>query len=539
MPQDRSTGVNGVHFYQVSYPETNTSANDEHSTTPATASKTAASKDATPNAPATKNAAAKEAASKDKDATNSSAASTAADRPTTDQPPADQTTVDHAPITDHAAAEQATNKSTADNAQNNPATGDRISNAAPKADEKVNVPGAPIVVVEGAGGILIASEDKDALNEFERLLSTLVSKQFQGQREYTVFYLKHTRASTAAELLGQIFGGGTIAGGPGGNLVGDFAERAIGGFGGGLIGGLLGGENSSTAPAGMVSGAKGTGGPVDIVPDARLNALIVQASPADVDTIEQLLHVLDQTDSPEDVALITRPQPIQIYNTSVDSVADVIKQIYADRLTGSAGQQRQMSPADFISAMRGGRGRNNQAEQGEELPKMSIGVDERNNVLFVDAPDSLFNEVKKMVTDLDQPATEARETTRLVTLKATNPESMKTMLLSVFGDQAHSSTSTTTTPGSTTSRTASNNQQNGPGQGFGANGFRGGFGQQMGLMNALQGGGFPGGFGGRGFGGGGPGGGGFGGRGGGGQGGGGFGGRGGGQGGGSGNGRPN
>jgi hypothetical protein len=342
--------------------------------------------------------------------------------------------------------------------------------------------------------------------------------------------LKHTRASTAAELLGQIFGGGTISSGGGGNLVGDLAERAVGGFGGGLVGSLLGGDNNSSAPAGMVSGAKGTGGPVDIVPDTRLNALIVQASPADVDTIEQLLHVLDQSASPEEVALVTKPRLIPVYNTTASTVADVVKQIYGDRLTGSAGEQRQISPAEFFTAIRGGgRGRNNQS-QGEELPKMSIGVDERNNALVVDAPDSLFNEVKDLVTQLDQPSSEDRETTRLVTLKATNPESMKAMLLSVLGDQAHTSTSTMTTPtSSTTSRTAGNNQNGFGGQGFG--GFRpggggfnpfGGIGGPGGGFGAFGPGGFggAGGFGGRGFGGGGGQGGGFG-RGGGGQGGGG------------------
>jgi hypothetical protein len=287
----------------------------------------------------------------------------------------------------------------------------------------------------------------------------------------------------------------------------------------------------------------------------------VQASPADIDTIEQLLHVLDQSGSPEDVALITRPRLVPVYNTTADSVADVIKQVYAERLTGAAGQQRQMSPAEFFTAIRGRRGQNNQAEQTEDSPKMSIGVDERNNAIVVDAPDTLFNEVKELVTQLDQPSSADQQTTRLVTLKATSPEAMQSMLLSVLGDQAQSNTSTTTNSSSSTSRTASNNnQQNRSGQGFGGNGF--GFRQQMGLMNALQGGGGPGGFGGgfgrggfggggpgggfgRGFGGGGgPGGGGFGRGGGGGQGGGsgggGFGrGGGGGQGGGSGNGRAN
>ncbi|HZZ27379.1 MAG TPA: secretin N-terminal domain-containing protein [Pirellulales bacterium] len=407
-----------------------------------------------------------------------------------------------------------------------------------KDSDKASVPGAPIVIVVGASGVMIASEDKDALNDFEKLLSALVSKQFQGQREYTVFYLKHTHASVAAELLGQIFGGGTISGGnAGGNLVGDFASRAIGGFGGGLIGGLLGGdgEGSNPAPAGMVSGARGTGGPVDIVPDTRLNALIVQASPTDLDTIEQLLHVLDQPDSPEDVSLVTRPRMIQVYNTSADAIATNLKELYADRLNGAAGQNRQITPQDFITAMRGGRGGRNGGQNGQqdEQSKMSISVDQRNNRLLVDAPDSLYIEVEKLVKELDQPSEEDRETTRLVTLKATNPESMKTMLLSVLGDQAHTSTSSTTSSTSSTSRTANNNNP-AAGQVPGTNGFGGR--QQFGGLGGFPGGvggfGAPGGFGGfggqgqggGGFGrGGGGGGGGFGRGGGGGQGGGGFG----------------
>lgn len=413
------------------------------------------------------------------------------DKPSAKEPAIDQAVTDR-PNNKPAAGSSAAENLETSKDQNSQSTGDQAISTLPKANEKVNVPGAPIVVVEGAGGILIASEDKDALNEFERLLSTLVSKQFQGQREYTVFYLKHTRASTAAELLGQIFGGGTISSGGGGNVVGDLAERAVGGIGGGLIGGLLGGDSNSTAPAGMVSGAKGTGGPVDIVPDTRLNALIVQASPADVDTIEQLLHVLDQSASPEDVALVTRPRMIPVLNTTADSVADVVKQIYADRLTGAAGDQRQISPVEFFTAIRGGR-RNNQSP-AEDLPKMSIGVDERNNALVVDAPDSLFNEVKELVGQLDMPSAEDRETTRLVTLKATNPESMKTMLLSVLGDQAHTSMSTNNpTPTSSTSRTAQNNQG---GFGQGAGGFRPGGGFNP-FQAGFGGGGFggPGGFG--------------------------------------------
>ncbi|HTQ38106.1 MAG TPA: secretin N-terminal domain-containing protein [Pirellulales bacterium] len=503
VPLDRTTHAKIVRFQFVDYPATATSQDDAQAGPAITASKKTNSSAATPSI-ATQPTANESPATAP--TTNASTTNVAA----TDSTPAGSTPA----ATSKALTKEATPKTTTEKDQ---AGGEQGSTLKLKDSDKASVPGAPIVVVVGASGVMIASEDKDALNDFEKLLSALVSKQFQGQREYTVFYLKHTHASVAAELLGQIFGGGTISGGSGGgNLVGDFAQRAIGGFGGGLVGSLLGGDgdNNNTAPAGMVSGARGTGGPVDIVPDTRLNALIVQASPADIDTIDQLLRVLDQNDSPEDVSLVTRPRMIPVYNTTADSVADVIKQLYADRLNGAAGQQRQMNPQDFIMAMRGGRGgRGNQGDQQEELPKMSIGVDERNNALVVDAADPLFNEVKELVTQLDQPSTEERETTRLVTLKATSPESMKTMLLSVLGDQAHSST-TTTTPngGSSTSRTASTgNQPGGFGQGqngFGALRQLGGFGGFGGFGGPGGAGGFggfggPGGFGAGGFGGGG------------------------------------
>ncbi len=421
-----------------------------------------------------------------------------------------------------------------------------------KGGDKASIPGAPIVVVIGASGVLIASEDKDALNEFERLMSTLTSPSIVGTREYTVFYLKHAKAATAAVLLQQMIGGGTVSSGGGGGIVGDIAQQAIGGFGGGFLGGLLGGgqnQNNSIVPEGVVTGARGTGGPVDIIPDSRLNALIVQASPSDVDTIDQLLHVIDQPDSPEEVALVPKPRLIYVNNTTADSVADVVKQVYSTRLEGAAaGGQNQFNPAMlFQQALRGGRGGRG-GQQQEEPSKMSIGVDERNNALVVAAPDPLFHEVEDLVAKLDQESAGDKVTTSIVHVSSTSGDAMKTALLAVLGDQAKSSTTSPTT-GQNRPNTSVAQNQGGLGQQFGGNpAFR----QQMGLINALQGGGGgPGGFGGGpgggggfnrgGFGGGGPGGGGggFGGRGGGGGfgtggGGGGFGGRGGGGGGGGG-----
>ncbi len=277
--------------------------------------------------------------------------------PTTTQPAETQskTAAPNELKTDHAAPNRVDLKAAATESDEN----SNVAKEKSKDADKASIPGAPIVVVIGASGIMIASEDKDALNEFEKLLATLTSKQIVGQREYTVFYLKHSKAATAAVLLQQIFGGGTVSSGGNGSLVGDIAQQAIGGFGGGFLGGILGGgnQNDSIVPAGVVTGARGTGGPVDIIPDSRLNALFVQASPADVDTIDQLLHVLDQPDSPEDVALVPKPRLIYVNNTTADAVADVVKQVYSNRLEGAAGQNQPFNPAImFQQALRGGRG---------------------------------------------------------------------------------------------------------------------------------------------------------------------------------------
>ncbi len=278
-------------------------------------------------------------------------------------------------------------------------------------------------------------------------------------------------------------------------MVGDMASAALGDAGGGIVGNLLGGSGESDAA--HATQAHSTNGPIEIVPISRLNALIVQASPNDLDRIEQLLHVLDQPNSPENVSTVAKPRLIPVYNCSADAVANVIKQVYADRLN-TAGQQQRMTPADFIMAMRGGRGGrgggNGENQQHEdEIEKMTIGVDTRNNAIVVAAADPLFNEVKLLVEELDVPSDDSQQATRVVTLKHTNPDTVKSAIVSLLGDQA------ITNGVQSTSSSSSSSQQNGRGQqpgGFGGNYGMRGFGG-LGAA-ALMGGGAPGGFGGQG-----------------------------------------
>lgn len=398
-----------------------------------------------------------------------------------------------------------------------------------------------IVVMRGPSGLIITSEDPKALAQFEGLLRMLADQAATGTGEPTVFYLQYIKAAAAAELLegiltGQSSGGG--GGGGGGGLLGSM----LGEMGGGLIGSLLGGGG------GGLTGSSGSAKPlatgeVSIIPDPRLNALIVQANGADMQLVEQLLEVIDQEDSPLDVTTRGKPRLIPVLHQDAAEVAEIVKTLFADRMQQAAGGggQRQPTPQEFIQALRGGgggrsgRGAGGQSELKES--SMSVSVDKRSNSLIVTATQQLFEEVREVVELIDQAGVEAEEQVEVVKLEGNvNPEVVKNALTSVLGSQVKTSTS-----GSSTS-TASSNNSSAPGGGGG--GFdpaaiqqrmeffrslqnRGGGG---GFMFGAPGGGAPGGggFGGGGFGG--RGGGGFGGGapGGGGFGGGGFGGRGGG-----------
>jgi len=280
--------------------------------------------------------------------------------------------------------------------------------------------GAPILIAPGPGGTVIASDDLEALDELEELLGVVAGKNSTSGREFAVFYLKYSKASNIAEVLAAIYGGRSGGGDRG--IIGDLANNALGGVGGALMGDLLLGGGGT---AGAFTSAT-----VDIVPDARLNALVVHAKPNDLDTIEQLLKVLDQQTGPEDVEAEAEPRLIPVYNTTASEVAQIVEQVYADRM---AGANAVMSPQEMMQMIRGG------PNPSQQIQKMSIAVDVENNMLVVRAPDPLFEEVKQLVTDLDQSLEGSPETTKVVPLRLTNAANVVKTLDSLLANTNASS----------------------------------------------------------------------------------------------------
>ena len=224
--------------------------------------------------------------------------------------------------------------------------------------------------------------------------------------------------------------------------MGDVAQNVLGSVGGGIIGSLLGGGGESV----------GLSGPASIVPDVRLNALIVQAAPADLALIEQLLPIIDRDSSPEDVQTGGKPKLIPVIYMPAEEMANIVRSVYADRIAGaeSRGGQRPPSPEDFIRALRGGRDGGRGGQTAGEVQKMAIGVDSRSNSLIVAAPESLFKEVEELVAQLDDETIVTDEDVQVINIKKANPQMLQKTLSSMLGSSAR--VGTTSSNSSSSSR---------------------------------------------------------------------------------------
>lgn len=316
---------------------------------------------------------------------------------------------------------------------------------------------SPIIVSVTPNGLVIASDDLDALDDFEALLQTLIGGSTLLSNEPTIFWLKYVKADQAASILNQVVNGASASGG--GSLLGDVASNMLGDVGGGLLGAALG---VGSGGGSVISGA------ASIVPDARLNALIVQASATDLNLIERLLPAIDREASPEEVLTEGRPKMIPVDYMDATEMANIVKAVFPNRIVAAASgqqQQRQPNPEDFIRALRGGGGRSGGGRGGSnaeiEPAKMTIGVDARSNSLIVAAPEPLFREVETLVKQIDQKGIESMsDSLDVVTFKRVNSSVVHSALSSILGGQMKSSGPAATNGGSSsTNNTSSSSQQ--------------------------------------------------------------------------------
>jgi hypothetical protein len=187
-----------------------------------------------------------------------------------------------------------------------------------------------------------------------------------------------------------------------------------------------------------------TSGSVNIVPDARLNALIVQANPIDLRMIEMILEKVDREESPEDVQTVARPQLIPVIYQDANEVAEVVKAVFGDRIQGAAATKSSVappSPQEFLQAIRGKR-KSKESKPTSKPNQISVAVDGRSNALVVVATPQDFEEVLELVETLDHEGMESEETIITYTMDGSvNPEVLRMALDSILGTESGGSPS--------------------------------------------------------------------------------------------------
>ena len=307
----------------------------------------------------------------------------------------------------------------------------------------LNVKGADIVVQFTPSGMLVASEDTEALDVFQSLMESFATPSTLQSNLPTIIWLKYIEAEIAAELVSSVLGGGESS-------IASAVDTMTGGLGGGMLGllGMGGGGGGGAAPS--AKSILTSTGSVNIVPDARLNALIIHANPVDMQMIEMILEKVDIQESPEDIETVSKPMLIPVIYQDANDVASVVKSVFGDRIAGTqssggggGGRGGSPSPQDFINALRGGKGGGGSQAAKSSRSKISVAVDAKSNSLVVIATPQDFAEIRQLVEALDQSSMVTEET--IVTYApsgAVNPDVLKAALESILGTQAKSTSDT-------------------------------------------------------------------------------------------------
>jgi general secretion pathway protein D len=146
---------------------------------------------------------------------------------------------------------------------------------------------------------------------------------------------------------------------------------------------------------------------VTIVPDERLNRILVQGNRIDRETIEGLIRVLDTEEG-----TASKPQIVPVRFAEATEVAEVIREVFRSQMNRYSG---------------GSSGSTRSSARSHVTPE--VAVDPATNSLIVMAPAPLLDEILKLITSLDEAAEQnpARHL-KIIALQKTNAKRVEDAL---------------------------------------------------------------------------------------------------------------
>jgi general secretion pathway protein D len=276
--------------------------------------------------------------------------------------------------------------------EQSPPTGGPLLSDPQAQPPRSNLPGRsdqPVFVapLSRGNGLMIASEDAEALALMEEIIRYLTQP---GEGDYEVIPIRYANAADVARVLDELYNGKRQPSIP---ALPPFMMMGGGGGRGG------GGGESPTGPT------------VRVVADPRTNAILVRAPKMEMATIRRLLK--NDLDKPrtDSQALNRRYLIGPLKNAVASEMVEIIKEIFKDYLSKPA--QPAMPQMGFPF------GRMPTQEQNSNLESIVITVtaDDRTNMVILNAPESIYQQVLAMVEELDKTSA---DTTKAVRVFRTN-----------------------------------------------------------------------------------------------------------------------
>lgn len=273
---------------------------------------------------------------------------------------------------------------------------------------------APGIYIQVEGDeLILMSEDEAALDRLEQMLEETL-QAMPPSTTWTVFTLKSADATEAASMLEQLIPDASVA------------EATTSSSSSGFLGSISSMGNSLLSASGLNSGPVGG---LRIIPEIRLNALFVAGPPSKVQEVRDFLEILDASDWPG--TLRDRvPHMIPVQYAEIADVYRVVRDVYSDFINGQPANPGQNNP--FAIFMGGGRGGRDQQQPTPQDVRLTVGMDEQTSNLIVSADEGLYQEIRELVTSLDNAARDARRTVRVVELQNASTAAVQNTLGAVM-----------------------------------------------------------------------------------------------------------
>jgi type II secretory pathway component GspD/PulD (secretin) len=272
-------------------------------------------------------------------------------------------------------------------------------------DDRQRPDAPPVAITVGPHGLVVSSEDTEALDQLERMIGELAPPQRVSQK---LFYLKNSFCKDVADVLKDIF------------REGDSPRRSspffdemeyMYGFGGG--------SRDRTKERSRLSRRRD----LKFVPEPVTNTiLVIGADPAQLADVERLIKIYDEGVRPDSNSVrITKQLTFQF--TTAREVSEVIKDVFRDLLSPNdkalarnPQQQQQEQARSMYSTtyIFGESGDQDNARKFKGL--LSMGVDDRSNTLTVSAPKDVMNIITEIAEELDRAAGKSRGVVKIMTL---------------------------------------------------------------------------------------------------------------------------